>query len=52
MKSCFSIRSGAEAKKLVSLSFLVAIVALIPQIGVSQNLVTDDTVEWYTLGSD
>ena len=52
MKSRFSILSGSTARKLVSLSALAATLGLIPQIGLSQNLVTDDTVEWYTLGSD
>ena len=52
MKSRFSILSGSMARKLVSLSALAAILGLIPQIALSQNLVTDDTVEWYTLGGD
>lgn len=52
MKARPTIISGNIVRKLASLSCLAAILGLIPQIGLSQNLVTDDTVEWYTLGGD
>ncbi|MBL4572886.1 MAG: PQQ-binding-like beta-propeller repeat protein, partial [Gammaproteobacteria bacterium] len=52
MKSRSSKYSGSIAKKLARLSFLMAFLGILPQIGMSQNLVTDDTVEWYTLGGD
>ena len=52
MKARFSIKSGSKTRKLAHLSCLTALLGLIPQIGLSQNLVTDDTVEWYTLGGD
>ena len=43
---------SSQLKKLATMSCLTAILGLLPQIGMSQNLVTDDTVEWYTLGGD
>ncbi len=52
MKSRSSIRTSSIVKKLVSLSCLAAILGLSPQFALSQNLVTEDTVEWYTLGGD
>ncbi len=52
MKLPSPLMSSSIVRKLVSLSTLAAILGLIPQLGLSQNLVTDDTVEWYTLGSD
>ena len=52
MKPCSSINSGSKPKKLARLRFLAAALCILPQIGMSQNLVTDDTVEWYTLGGD
>ena len=51
MKSHYSIRSGSPSK-LAILSCLAAVLGILPQIGMSQNLVTEDTVEWYTLGGD
>lgn len=44
--------TGSIAQKLVRLSAIAAIAGLLPQQGFSQNLVTDDTVEWYTQSSD
>ncbi|MDG2271725.1 MAG: PQQ-binding-like beta-propeller repeat protein, partial [Halioglobus sp.] len=52
MKLSPSITSGSKAKKLVALSCLAAVLGILPQIGMSQNLVTDDTAEWFTLGGD
>ena len=52
MKACSSINSGSKPNKLARLSFLAVVLCILPQIGMSQNLVTDDTVEWYTLGGD
>ena len=52
MKLHSPIKSGSLVSKLASLSCLTAILGLIPQIVMSQNLVTDDTVEWFTLGGD
>jgi len=47
-----SIISGLKPKKLATLSCLAAALSMLPQIGMSQNLVTDDTAEWFTLGGD
>jgi quinoprotein glucose dehydrogenase len=44
--------TGSIAQKLVRLSAIAAIAGLLPQQGFSQNLVTDDTVEWYTQSGD
>ena len=52
MKTRSTQFTGSIVGKLTKLSFLAAILGLIPQIGMSQNLVTDDTVEWFTLGGD
>lgn len=38
--------------KFNKFSCLVALLGLLPSLALSQNLVNDDTVEWYTLGSD
>ena len=39
-------------KRLACLSSLAAIVGLAPSVGLSQNKVTEDTAEWFTLGGD
>ena len=52
MKSRSSMKSGSKASRLAVLSTLAALLGLLPQIALSQNKVTDDTVEWYTLGGD
>ncbi len=52
MKTRSSMISGLSCKKLTGLSCLAAMLGFLPQLGLSQNLVTDDTVEWYTLGGD
>ncbi len=52
MKTRSTQFTGSIVGKLTKLSFLAAILGLIPQIGMSQNLVTDDTVEWFSLGGD
>tara|TARA_B100001059_G_scaffold126376_1_gene126346 strand:- start:319 stop:2376 length:2058 start_codon:yes stop_codon:yes gene_type:complete len=44
--------TGSIAQNLVRLSVIAAIAGLLPQLGLSQNLVTDDTVEWYTQSGD
>ena len=44
--------TGSIAQNLVRLSAIAAIAGLLPQLGLSQNLVTDDTVEWYTQSGD
>jgi len=49
MNSRFSINPGSKLKKLVSMSALAAVLGILPQIGMSQNLVT---AEWFTLGGD
>ena len=38
--------------KFARLVSLAAVLGFVPQLGLSQNLVTDDTAEWYTLGGD
>jgi glucose dehydrogenase len=52
MKTRSSMMTGLSYKKLSGLSCLAAMLGLLPTLGLSQNLVTDDTVEWYTLGGD
>ncbi|MDP6654212.1 MAG: PQQ-binding-like beta-propeller repeat protein, partial [Gammaproteobacteria bacterium] len=52
MKARSSIKSGSIGSKLARLSCLTALLGLLPQIGLTQNLVTEDTAEWYTLGGD
>ncbi len=52
MKSSSRMKGSSKINRLAGLSCLIAILGLIPQIGLSQNLVSDDTVEWYTLGGD
>jgi glucose dehydrogenase len=52
MKSRSTSTFGSIGKKIASLGCLAAILGLSPQIGFGQNKVTDDTVEWYTLGGD
>ena len=44
--------SGSKPNKLILLSLLAAVLCILPQIGMSQNLVNDDTAEWFTLGGD
>jgi glucose dehydrogenase len=44
--------TGSIAQKLFRFSAIAAIAGLLPQLGFSQNLVTDDTVEWYTQSGD
>ena len=44
--------TGSMPKQLAIFSCLAATLGLLPQIALSQNLVTDDSVEWYTLGGD
>ena len=44
--------STLSSSKLATMSCLAAILGILPQIGMSQNLVTDDTAEWFTLGGD
>jgi len=44
--------SGSKPNKLTLLSLLATVLCSLPQIGMSQNLVTDDTAEWFTLGGD
>ena len=44
--------SGSKPNKLTLLSLLAAVLCILPQIGMSQNLVTEDTAEWFTLGGD
>ena len=39
-------------KRLACLSSLAAIFGLAPSVGLSQNKVTEDTAEWFTLGGD
>ncbi|MEQ8953792.1 MAG: PQQ-binding-like beta-propeller repeat protein, partial [Gammaproteobacteria bacterium] len=46
-----SIRFAAFSK-LTQLLGLAAIVGFVPQSSLGQNRVTDDTIEWYTLGGD
>lgn len=52
MKSRSATISGSLARKLAEASCLAAMLGLLPQIALSQNLVTEDTAEWYTLGGD
>ena len=52
MKLRSSITSGLRLGKLATLGCLTAFLGLVAQTGPSQNKVTDDTVEWYTLASD
>ena len=52
MKKRSLLGTGSIARKLVRFSAIAAIVGLLPQLGFSQNLVTDDTVEWYTQSGD
>ena len=51
MKKRSPLGTESIAQKLVRFSALAAIAGL-PQLGFSQNLVTDDTVEWYTQSGD
>ncbi|HAR90162.1 MAG TPA: hypothetical protein DCR45_04230 [Gammaproteobacteria bacterium] len=52
MKKRSPLGTESIAQKLVRFSALAAIAGLLPQLGFSQNLVTDDTVEWYTQSGD
>ena len=52
MNACTSKSAGSRAIKLIRLSCLAVIFGLVPQFSMSQNLVTEDTAEWFTLGGD
>lgn len=52
MNACTRKSAGSRAIKLIRLSCLAVIFGLIPQFSMSQNLVTEDTAEWFTLGGD
>lgn len=52
MKKRSLLGTGSIAQKLIRFSAIAAIAGLLPQLGFSQNLVTDDTVEWYTQSGD
>ena len=52
MKKRSPLGTESIAQKLVRFSALAAIAGLLPQLGFSQNLVTDNTVEWYTQSGD
>ena len=52
MNACTRKSAGSRAIKLIRLSCLAVIFGLVPQFSMSQNLVTEDTAEWFTLGGD
>ena len=52
MNACTKKSAGSRAIKLIRLSCLAVIFGLVPQFSMGQNLVTEDTAEWFTLGGD
>ena len=52
MNACTKKSAGSRAIKPIRLSCLAVIFGLVPQFSMGQNLVTEDTAEWFTLGGD
>lgn len=52
MKLRSFLGTGSFAQKLASISYLAVLLGVFPQMAVAQNLVNEDTVEWFTLGGD
>jgi quinoprotein glucose dehydrogenase len=52
MRSSFSFTAGLTSRNSLNMTILSVIFGLYAQLGFGQNLVTDDTAEWFTLGGD
>ena len=52
IRSSFSFTAGLTSRNSLNMTILSVIFGLYAQLGFGQNLVTDDTAEWFTLGGD
>jgi quinoprotein glucose dehydrogenase len=52
MRSSFSFTAGLTSRNSLNMTILSVIFGLYAQLGFGQDLVTDDTAEWFTLGGD